>query len=137
MFGAVNGNILFLRAHQTRMFSARKLGTLLRGLVQACNSYTESMYRTLQNCWESCRYAVPRPKPKKRYTHWTMLGNIHTLSLSIGSSVPVDPPKADVLPVLEELEACIHGGSLNPVELSDPRWPFTWWRWGHPLRFPM
>ena len=65
----------------------------------------KSMCRALQNCQESCRYAEPRPKPRKRRTHRTKRGNIHTVSLSIGSNVPVDPPKADGLPVLKELEA--------------------------------
>ena len=94
----------FMRV-KSEFLNAGKLGNLLRGLVQASNPYMISLYQTLQNRQESCRYAEPRPKLRERPTHRTKHGNIHTVNLSIGSSVPVDPPQADGLLVLEELEA--------------------------------
>ena len=103
--GAVNGDILFLRVHQTRVLNAGKLGSPFRGLVEACNPYMECIYWTLQNHQESCRNAEPRPKPRKRPNHRTEWGNVHNIRFFIGSSVPVNPPKAEVLPDLEELEA--------------------------------
>ena len=93
----------FMRV-KSEFLNAGKLGNLLRGLVQASNLYMDSLYQTLQNRQESCHYAESRPKPRKRRTHRTKRANVHTVSLSIGSSVPIHPPRTDALPALEELE---------------------------------
>ena len=104
MNGAVNRDIVLLRAHQTRVLNAGKLGNLLGRLVQVRNPDMESIYRTLQNRQESCCYAEPRPKPRKRPTHRTKWDTLCAFQCAVYGLLSPSMQKC-----LEELEAIALG----------------------------